>query len=51
VYQILRMMIERSDKMHLWVRGSQRDCMRHTRWMLARLVTLYANGASPQLAL
>jgi hypothetical protein len=51
VYQILRMLIERSDKMHLWLRGSQRDGMRHTRWMLARLVMLYANGASPQLAL
>jgi hypothetical protein len=51
VYQILRMAIERSEKMGLYVRGSRRDALRHARWMLARLVDLYAHGASPQLAL
>ena len=49
VYQILRMAIERSEKLQLWVRGNRRDARRHTRWMLARLVDLYAHGASPQL--
>jgi len=49
VYQILRMAIERSEKMGLYVRGSRRDALRHARWILEQLVDLYAHGASPQL--
>ncbi|MGB8327034.1 MAG: hypothetical protein WCE48_05590, partial [Steroidobacteraceae bacterium] len=50
VYQILRMAIGRCGRMDLWVRGNRRDAVRHARWMLLRLVTLYERGASPQLA-
>ncbi len=49
VYQILRMAIERSEKMGLYVRGSRRDALRHARWILEQLVDLYSHGASPQL--
>ncbi len=51
VEQILRMAIERSDKLRLWVRGSRRDALRHARWMLVHLTRLYAQGESPRLAL
>lgn len=49
--QILRMMVERSEHLRLYARGSRRDAQRHARWLLARLVRLYADRASPQLAL
>jgi hypothetical protein len=49
VYQILRMAIERSENMGLYVRGRRRDALRNARWILAQLVDLYAHGASPQL--
>jgi hypothetical protein len=51
VEQILRIVIERAEKLRLWVRGSRRDALRHTRWMLARLTRLYAQGESPRLSL
>jgi hypothetical protein len=49
--QILRMLIERSDKLKLYVRGSRRDAMRHARWILARLTRLYGQGETPHLRL
>jgi hypothetical protein len=51
VEQILRMVIERSEKLRLWVRGSQRDALRHARWMIVYLTRLYEQGESPTLAL
>ena len=51
VEQILRMMIERAEKMRLWVRGSRRDSLRHSRWMVVYLTRLYEQGESPTLAL
>ena len=51
VEQILRIVVERSEKLRLWVRGSQRDALRHSRWMVAYLTRLYAQGESPTLAL
>jgi t-SNARE complex subunit (syntaxin) len=51
VEQILRMMIERAEKLHLWVRGSRRDSLRHSRWMVVYLTRLYEQGESPTLAL
>jgi hypothetical protein len=51
VEQILRIVIERAEKLRLWVRGSRRDALRHARWMLARLTRLYAQGESPRLSL
>jgi hypothetical protein len=49
--QILRMLIDRSEKMKLYIRGSRRDALRHARWMLARLIRLYGQGETPHLAL
>ena len=51
VQQILRMLIERSETLKLYVRGSRRDAMRHGRWMLERLAALYSQGETPQLPL
>jgi hypothetical protein len=41
----------RAEKLRLWVRGSRRDALRHSRWMVAYLTRLYAQGESPTLAL
>jgi hypothetical protein len=51
VEQILRIAVERSEKLALWVRGSRRGALRHARWMLVYLTRLYAQGESPRLAL
>jgi hypothetical protein len=51
VQQILRMLIERSETLKLYVRGSRRDAVRHARWMLERLAGLYSQGETPQLPL
>jgi len=50
-FQILRMIIERSDQLGLYPRGSRRDAVRNARWMLSRLVSLYAESTSPQMRL
>src|SRR6187401_2460540 len=46
VEQILRIIVERAEKLGLWVRGSRRDALRHARWMLVYLTRLYAQGES-----
>jgi hypothetical protein len=51
VQQILRMLIERSESLQLFVQGNRRDAIRHSRWMLERLARLYSQGETPQLAL
>jgi hypothetical protein len=51
VEQILRIAVERAEKLGLWVRGSRRDASRHARWMLVYLTRLYAQGESPRLSL
>jgi Putative zinc-binding metallo-peptidase len=51
VQQILGMLIERSDSLKLYVRGGRRDAVHHSRWMLERLASLYAQGETPQLPL
>ncbi len=51
VYQLLRMLVSRSDALRLRVRGSRRDALRNARWMLARLVGHMGQGASTQLVL
>ena len=51
VAQILRMLIERSERLRLHVRGSRRDALRYSRWMLERLTGLYSQGETPQLPL
>ncbi len=51
VQQILRMLIERCEALKLYVRGSKRDALRHSRWMLERITRFYAQGETPQLPL
>jgi hypothetical protein len=51
VEQVLRMLIERAERLRLHVRGSRRDALRYSRWMLERLTGLYAQGETPHLPL
>src|SRR5204863_340703 len=37
VEQVLRMLIERSERLKLYVYGNRRDALRYSRWMLERL--------------
>jgi hypothetical protein len=49
--QILGMLVERSEHLQLFVRGSRRDALRYSRWMLERLTGLYSQGETPHLPL
>ena len=49
--QILRMIIERSEQLRLYPRGSRRDALRNARWVLSRVVRLYVDSTSPQMRL
>ncbi len=51
VHQILRMLIERCESLKLFVQGSRRDAIHHSRWMLERLTRLYSQGETPHLLL
>jgi hypothetical protein len=51
VQQIVRMLIERSETLKLYVRGNRRDAVRNARWLLERLAGLYAQGETPHLHL
>lgn len=51
VRQVLRMLIERSEHMKLYIRGGRRDSLRHVRWILVRIVDLYRQGETPHLPL
>jgi hypothetical protein len=51
VEQVLRLLIARSERLRLYVRGNQRDARRYSRWMLERLTGLYSQGETPHLSL
>jgi hypothetical protein len=51
VEQILRMLVERAERLQLYVRGNRRDARRYSRWMLERLTGLYSQGETPHLPL
>src|SRR6185437_11029701 len=51
VQQVLRMLIERSEALRLYVRGGKREAVRHSRSMLERITSFYAQGETPQLPL
>jgi hypothetical protein len=51
VEQVARMLIERSERLGLYLRGNQRDARRYSRWMLERLTGLYSQGETPHLSL
>ena len=48
---VLRMAIEASDNMQLYLRGSQRQALPHARWLLARLARLLDEKERPRLNL
>jgi hypothetical protein len=45
------MLIERSERLQLYVHGNRRDVRRYSRWMLERLTGLYSEGETPHLPL
>ena len=51
VEQILRMLIARSERLQLSVRGNRRDALYYSRWMLERLSGLYSQGETPHMPL
>ncbi len=51
VYQVLRRAIERAAQLELHLRGSRRDALRNARWLLGRMIALYASGGSPSISL
>jgi Putative zinc-binding metallo-peptidase len=51
VHQVLRLLIERSEALTLFVRGNRREAARDSRAMLARITRLYAAGETPHLPL
>jgi ribosomal protein S15P/S13E len=51
VEQVLRMLIERADRLGLHVRGNRRDALSYSRWMLERVTGLYSQGETPHLPL
>jgi len=50
-WQMLRIAVSRADQMNLYLSGSQREALRHARWLLDRLLRTYDQNASPQLHL
>lgn len=51
LHHVLRIAIEGSDNMQLYLRGSKRHAMPHARWLLARLVRLLDERERPRLNL
>jgi hypothetical protein len=49
--QVLRMLVERSERLRLHVVGNRRDAVCYSRWMLERLTGLYSQGETPHLPL
>ena len=45
------MLIERCETLKLYVRDSRREATHYSRWMLARLASLYSQGETPLLPL
>jgi hypothetical protein len=51
LHHVLRIAIDGSDNMQLYLRGSQRHALQHARWLLARLARLLDERERPQLNL
>ena len=51
LHHVLRIAIEGSDNMQLYLRGSQRNALPHARWLLARLARLLDERERPHLNL
>lgn len=51
LHQVLRLAIDRSDNMQLFLRGSQRNALPHACWLLGSLARLLGERERPQLNL
>jgi hypothetical protein len=51
LHQVLRLAIDRSDTMQLYLRGSQRNALPHARWLLGSLARVLGEKERPQLNL
>jgi hypothetical protein len=51
LHQVLRLAIDRSDNMQLYLRGSQRNALPHARWLLGSLTRVLGERERPQLNL
>jgi hypothetical protein len=51
VHQVLRLMIERSESLNLYVRGSRRELKGQLVWVVARLAESYEERKLPRVAL
>jgi len=51
LHQVLRLAIERSDTMQLYLRGSERNALPHARWLLGSLTRLLGERERPHLNL
>jgi hypothetical protein len=51
VHQVLRLMIERSESLNLYVRGSRRELKGQLLWVVARLAESYEERKLPRVAL
>jgi hypothetical protein len=51
VHQVLRLMIERSEGLDLYVRGSRRELKPQLIWVIARLAESYEERQLPRVAL
>ena len=51
VHQVLRLMIERSESLNLYVRGSRRELKAQLVWVVARLAESYEERKLPRVAL
>jgi len=51
VHQVMRLIIERSEKLNLYVRGPRRELLAHLVWVIARLAESYEERRLPRVAL
>jgi len=51
VHQVLRLIIERCEKLNLYVRGPRRELPAHLLWVIARLADSYEERRLPRVAL
>jgi hypothetical protein len=51
LHQVLRLAVDRSDNMQLYLRGSQRSALPHARWLLGGLARVLGERERPQLNL
>jgi hypothetical protein len=50
-HQVLRIAIDRTDHLDLYLRGSRRTAVPHARWLLAGLLRIFGERERPQLNL